>query len=299
MPTVTRDLVRLTTAAVRAVYDEAFAAQGGLYTEIATVLPSSQQTETYAWLGELPVMREFLDERQIVALREMGFTIVNKKWEATIALQREVLEDDQTGQIRMRAVSLADAVHRHFDKLLFDLINLNPTAYDGVAFYHANHGNLTNTAFTADTLKVAISAMKARLLPNGEPMDVNPTHLLVPPALEWDARRVLNSAYYPDTTSGTTTPAAHSKNPLQNVLTLVVSPRLATTSEWHVLDCRGPVCPFIIQQRIAPTFEALDGTTNDGLGDIAFLRDEYLYGVRSRDNAGPGLWQYAYKSTGV
>jgi phage major head subunit gpT-like protein len=130
-------------------------------------------------------------------------------------------------------------------------------------------------------------------MPNGEIMSVKPTHLLVPTDLQWTAKEILNSGYYPDAVGAGQKLAA---NTLQGALELVISPRLETATEWHVLDASHSVKPFIIQQRVLPELEALDGT--NGSSDSAFLRDEFLYGVRSRDAAGFGLWQYAYKSTG-
>lgn len=295
MATVTSDVVRSLTAMCRAIYGDSYNARIGMWQQLATVIPSTQGTETYAWLGEIPVMRQWLDERQLLGLKEYGFTIANLKWEATIAISRVAIEDDQTGQIKIRVQGLADAANQHYDKLLFDLINSNPLAYDGIAMYAAGHGNFdtgAGSALSTAKLQSVIAAMKARTLPNGEPMDVTPTHLLVPPALEWTAKQILNSAYWPDATGA----GQHAANVLQGVLQLVVSARLATTTEWHVFDCSHPVKPWIIQQRVAPEFQALDDTSAN---EAAFLRDEYLYGVRSRDNAGPGMWQYAYKCAGV
>jgi phage major head subunit gpT-like protein len=37
----------------------------------------------------------------------------------------------------------------------------------------------------------------------------------------------------------------------------------------------------------------LDQLTNPSASDRVFLKDEYLYGVRARYNAGYGLWQFA------
>lgn len=299
MAAVTSDFVRSLTAMCRAVYADAFAAAGGVYQSIATVIPSTQASETYAWLGEVPTMREWLDERQLSAVKEYGFTITNKKWEATVAIQREAIEDDQTGQIKMRILRLAEAASAHYDRMLFDVINANPLAHDGVAFYHATHNNLATgagSALSAASLEAGVAAMRSQRLPNGEPMDVRPTHLLVPPALEFTARRLLNSAYYPDDSGASAGPGGMSRNPLQGVLELLVSNRLTTPTEWHLFDAGHAVKPFILQQRVVAEFDALDDAEKS---ETAFLRDEFLYGVRSRDNAGPGLFYYAYKAAGA
>jgi phage major head subunit gpT-like protein len=296
------------TAGVRAIYEDAFSAQMGVWSQIATVLPSTLAVETYAWLSELPIMREFVDERVIRELSEYSFTIRNRKFEATIGVAREVLEDEQLGQVKVRIQSMAEAASAHFDQILFAVIAAGATTncYDGTPFYGANHpvpaaaggvvGNLTNLPLSFDNLVTVITAMRRIPLNNGEPMMVSPTHLLVPPELEYKARQILNSAYYPEAT-GTGKPGAFATNPLQGSLQVVPSARITSATEWHLLDCGHAVKPFVIQQRIAPEVRALDGS--DGETETTFMRDEYLYGVRCRDNAGPGLWQYAYKSTGA
>ena len=299
---VTAENVALLSATVKSIYADAYKAQMGVAATIATVLPSTQQVENYAWLGEHPVMKPFLDERTIAALKDYGFAIRNRKYEATIGVTRDMLEDDQTGQIALRVRSLAEAGMEHYEQLLFELIRSAETAkcYDGQPFYSNTHplgagtaGNLSTNGLTSANLQLALSAMMKRALPGGEVMTVKPTHLLVPVELQWTAKEILNSGYYPDAIASGQKLAT---NTLQGALELVISPRLGSATEWHVLDASRSVKPFILQQRTMPELEALDGT--NGSSDAAFMRDEFLYGVRSRDAAGFGLWQYAYKSTG-
>ncbi|MCA9772448.1 MAG: Mu-like prophage major head subunit gpT family protein [Myxococcales bacterium] len=61
---------------------------------------------------------------------------------------------------------------------------------------------------------------------------------------------------------------------------------------WYLLDTRRVIKPLIFQERAAykPTVLNNEGDYN------VFMRDEYLYGVRARVNAGFGLWQLAFGS---
>ncbi len=297
---VTQEVVRATNAAARTVFDTAFAAQDGVWKQIATLIPSVGASEEYGWIGQVPVMREWLDERQITALKSYGYTIRNKKFEATIAVSREVLEDEAQGQVRTRVESLAEAASAHYDALVFDLIRGGESqkAYDGAAFYGLHQvggvtrSNIGSDPLSAQSLETAIAIMMRTPLDNGDPMLIRPTHLLVPPELSFEAMRLVASAFNPAPTG-----AANAANPLQGYLTVVATPRLTSATEWHLLDCSRSVKPFLVQQRIAPEFSALDGENGEP-GETAFLRDELWYGVRSRDNAGYGLWQMAYKSSG-
>ena len=61
---------------------------------------------------------------------------------------------------------------------------------------------------------------------------------------------------------------------------------------WFLLDTGRAIKPLIFQQRIPYGFTQLSAETDENV----FMRDEYLYGVRARVNAGFGLWQWAYAS---
>lgn len=61
---------------------------------------------------------------------------------------------------------------------------------------------------------------------------------------------------------------------------------------WALLDTSKVVKPFIFPKRKDYTFIRKD---QDG-DDNVFFRNEHLYGVEARVNAGYGLWQLAYGS---
>lgn len=62
---------------------------------------------------------------------------------------------------------------------------------------------------------------------------------------------------------------------------------------WYLLDTSRPLKPFIFQERSKPELESVVDTKNDHV----FMKDQYLYGVRYRCNAGFGFWQQAICST--
>lgn len=61
---------------------------------------------------------------------------------------------------------------------------------------------------------------------------------------------------------------------------------------WFLLDTSRAIKPLIFQQRMPYALTQLTADTDENV----FMRDEYLYGVRGRANAGFGLWQLAYAS---
>lgn len=62
---------------------------------------------------------------------------------------------------------------------------------------------------------------------------------------------------------------------------------------WYLLDTRDEFRPFIFQERTRPELETKEDPAQS---DTVFIKDQYLYGIRYRCNAGYGFWQKAYKS---
>jgi len=298
MPIVKSDIPNLLEAGLRAVFFDAYESVTGEWERIATVVPSEHDTEKYAWLGSVPKMREFKDERMPAGLLEHDYSIRNRTWEASVAVDRAALEDDQYGQIRLRVQGLADEARRHQDELVFGLLRdgFSALCYDGQYFFDTDHAegdsgtqsNKGTSALSATALQAGISAMMKLADDKGKPMGVVPDTLVVPPDLKWTAMELLESVYAPDTASGKTDMR---RNVLRGSLDLLVSPYLSDTNDWFLLCTRRVIKPVIFQSRTPIEFSALEGTSENG-----FMRDQYVYGVRARYNVGFGLWQLAYGS---
>jgi len=61
---------------------------------------------------------------------------------------------------------------------------------------------------------------------------------------------------------------------------------------WFLLDTSRSIKPVLFQDRESYKFQMLTKDTDEPV----FMRDEYLYGIRARVNAGFGLWQLAFGS---
>ena len=109
MALVKSDIPKLLEAGLRTVFFEAYEAAPSDWQRIATVVPSEHDTEKYAWLGSTPKVREFKDERVPAGLYQHDYSIKNKTWEASIAVDRAALEDDEYGQIRLRIQEIGRA----------------------------------------------------------------------------------------------------------------------------------------------------------------------------------------------
>jgi len=278
-----------------AVFKEAFESVDGLYQRIATEVPSSTRQEEYNWLGRVPKMREWLGERVAQNLSAYSYTIKNRDWEATVAVDRNDIEDDAVGVYTPMIRALADASATHPDELVFDLIagGLTNLCYDGRTFFDASHptgdgaaqSNKGTAALSAASYAAARAAMMSLVDEHGKPINVVPDLLIVPPQLEKAALEILRADLTADGAS----------NIYRDSADLIVAPYLTGhPTAWYLLDTKKPVKPFIFQRRKAPVFVAKDQPDDDGV----FMKKEFLFGVDSRDNAGYGLWQLAYASDG-
>jgi phage major head subunit gpT-like protein len=76
-------------------------------------------------------------------------------------------------------------------------------------------------------------------------------------------------------------------------VTSVSNVQVGAGAPWYLIDASAQMKPFIFQERTKPEFDTMEGTKDN---DAVFIKDQYLYGIRYRCNAGYGFWQKAYKS---
>ncbi len=293
------DITPLLEAGLRADFMAAFreVTDQLVYSRLATVVRVSQPVQRYGWLGSLPAMREFVDERQPQELNAWSYLIEDRTWEATLAVERRALEDDQIGAVRMRIQELGREAAHHRDRLVIEaLLNGFDTAcYDGKPLFASNHltgagaqVNTTSAVLSNDALQEAISAMMLFADDKGRPLGINPNTLLVGPRLRWTAAELLESPVVVRESD----PGTPYRNALQGALSLVVSPHI-TGTEWFVLDTSRTMRGVIFQERQDVPLE-LRTTANPVDGETLFLRDVIYCGARARYGVGYGLWQTVY-----
>jgi phage major head subunit gpT-like protein len=114
---------------------------GALYTEIATVIPSSTSEEKYAWLGQMPRMREWLGDRVVQNIAQHDYAIKNKSYETTVGVDRDHIEDDQYGIYAPLMEEMGRSVRMFPDELVFGLIvnGFTTQCYDGQNFFDTDH----------------------------------------------------------------------------------------------------------------------------------------------------------------
>jgi phage major head subunit gpT-like protein len=274
---------------------------------LAMEVPSDTDTESYHWLGGVPGFAEWKDERKLSGLRAEGFSVRNRDWASGIRISRNEITDDKLGVVRPRIEMLAQKAKQHKPKLLVEtLLNsfsgADPEigtglAYDGAFFFSPDHqegagptqSNLTNRILSTEAFEEAWQTMAELVDEGGDPLDVQPTHLLVGPKNRGKARRLLNAELINEG-------GAAVSNIYAGSVQLLVSPRIRGASDdyWFLLDLSQPVRPLIFQSREGITFGAVD----DLASDAVFMRKEFKYGAQARYAVALGLWQCALGSTG-
>lgn len=269
--------------------------------QLATVVNTTLPTQKYGWLGAVPPMREFIDERKPSGLAPYALSIEDKVFESTIAVDRRAIEDDQVDLIRLRVRDLAYRIAQHRHQMTVEALSggFAATGYDAVSFFNTAHplpggstyGNRTTDALTGPALASAISQMMTVPDDQGIPLGIVPDTLVVGPKKMWDALELVESPVVVEKSGEFCTDYG---NVFRGRLKVLVSPFLTGTSDdyWFLLDTKRPIRGLILQQRsdVPVEFTAMESSNSDS----GFMRDRYHYGVRARYNVGYGLWQAAY-----
>jgi phage major head subunit gpT-like protein len=271
---------------------------------VSMLFPSNQETETYAWLGMAPAMREWIGGRNAKGFRENGITIRNKTYEATMEVLVDEIRRDKTGQVMLRVAELAQRANAHWASLLTTLIIAGESAvcYDGQYFFDTDHSegdsgtqdnDLTGAAATATQptaaeAEAAIMACVAAILgfkdDQGEPMNEGASafKIMVPTVYLPPFAAVLTNDYI----------AAGQSNLIKKIegfsFSLAVNPRLTSGAKFFVFRTDGQTKPFIRQEEEAITVSAIaEGS------ELEFKENKHHYGVKAIRNVGYGYWQHA------
>ena len=268
-------------AKIPAVIDDAYADLAGALAFYATTLDC------------------FVDGERVVNSLQIGeYKLTNKKYELTYGVNRDWLDDENSGALAgalMKIRSGGSKFRQHPDALVASVFAANPVSADGVALFSASHktnpldsasaswSNLKSSRdLVADNLAKARAEMMLYRDASGDYMAANATLLIVPPSLEYTARKLTQAEMVP-AASGT----ASETNILRGTFEILVVPQLEAQSSttWYLADVSDPNDrPFIFQTR-APLEIVAKFSPED---DNVFEREEYIWGARCRYVAGAG-----------
>jgi len=90
---VKTDIPKLLLAGMRTNFMKAYDTASKDHEKLATTIKSTKSSETYPWLGGIPAMSQWKDERVPQGMLEHNFSITNRDWESSIAVDRNAIED--------------------------------------------------------------------------------------------------------------------------------------------------------------------------------------------------------------
>lgn len=141
MAIVTPALLQALFTGFKKNFEDAKGEAPAQYTKIATVIKSTTKSNTYGWLGKFPSLRKWVGDRVIESMKAHGYQIVNEDFEATVAVDRNDIEDDELGIYAPLFQEMGLAAGIHPDELCFGLLGAGFTTpcYDGQYFFDTDH----------------------------------------------------------------------------------------------------------------------------------------------------------------
>jgi phage major head subunit gpT-like protein len=121
----------------KSVYSEASLQARTHKDKIAMTVPSSGRDETYSWLGQFPQLREWIGPRHVHSLKAHSFTIVNRRFESTVAVKRDDISDEKLGVFKPAFSEMGYLARNHPEELVFGLLaqGFGTVCYDGQNFF--------------------------------------------------------------------------------------------------------------------------------------------------------------------
>ena len=275
-------------------YNKSFEATQSSYEKVATVVPSVTGEQDYKWLGQMPQMKEWIGEREIQSLAAYDYLIKNKKFEMTIGVPRDDIEDDKYGVYTPLFSNMGEAAALHPDELVYGALmnGFTEKCYDSKPFFSKDHklgdkiySNYSDEKLSRESYKKARASIMSIKGDKGKSLKLVPNLLVVSPAMEEVARLILEA----DQINGTT-------NVLKGTAEIHVETSLAEHPDYWFLMCTNRFLkPLIYQLRKEIKFTSLTKDTDENV----FMLGEFLYGADGRSNAGYGFWQMAFGSIGT
>lgn len=151
-----------------------------------------------------------------------------------IRFTRKLIINDDLGQLADSARKMGRAGRRTVGNAVTGILADNPSMYDGNNLFDSgNHNNSVSTALSFSALSAALTAMRTQQDDDGKTnLNIVPSILLVPAALEADAEVLMNSELLPGS-------ANNDRNTMRGRFTVIVDPKLdlhsGGASKWYLL----------------------------------------------------------------
>lgn len=285
---------------------EGYAATQVWWNQVAMEMPSKTSLETYGWMDRLPVFEEWRGPRTVHAIPTRSRSVVNKKWQDSVALPRPNYEDDQFGLFMPAVSDLGRQGRKLHDQQLALLLEANPIGFDGLTFFNTAHlqdidnpasptqsNDLQTLPLNASNYGAARAQMRGWKGRDGQPLSYGKTLLVVPPALEEPARQLnLAQSFAPQQFGNLANNVGATDNIWRGMVgePLVIE-ELTKPKVWYLLRTDMTIKPLLVQKRKEITFVPKVSPSDDNV----FWNDELVWGADGRFAYDVTLWWLALR----
>lgn len=322
------NFVQVLRAGVQTVVNSMYMTVPTTYESWTNTVNSNKDTELYAPLHGVSFLRE-VGKGEIYGesyAAGLDIKLKNRKYGTLYAVEKELLEDDQTGQFAKQAGLLGE-----YARLAMEVIVMAKLAGKFTGGVLANYAELlipptetqpsdeanypwttsaapfvgggfnrpvTFTAPTQPAIQTGFITLMNQLNKLGLKMMVDPDTILIGPVYRFDLAVLLNSSFYPSQPGSTagTTGNTFAINPIQSIAKLVISRFMfnnlgsvnANSTAWYLLDSKKHW--FVSQLRTAA--EVTQENPNSGQ---SFDKDIIRFKVSMRGNADHIDPRFAYQ----
>jgi ATP-dependent protease ClpP protease subunit len=221
-------------------------------------------------IGSFPALRTVPEggEYKYITVGERGETRVLATFGERFSITRQSIINDDLQAFSRIPKKLGRAAVRTVGNLAYGVLTANANMADGVALFHASHGNLQGagaiSTATVDAMRVAMAVQKAQGQTSGS-LGIRLAKLIVPVALEGLANVVRNSEYEVSGSKNLTVP-----NSVKGGFEVISDPRLddASATVWYGAADAGMhdvVTIDYLDGNEAPTLEQQAGWGIDGV----------------------------------
>ena len=243
---------KLLEPGLRKIFFQTYSEVPEQFSKVYNVNTSKKAKETDYGLGAFGDWTERTSELDTVAYAKLSAglerTYTHKAYTKGFMIGRELYDDEQYRQIKKFPQAMARSgrafVEKEAAKTFINAFNKTEAPiYDGEALLSAAHPlvdssgkgtNLVTGALTPANLKIALKCMRETVDEAGNLISSHAKKLIVPPALEYQAREILNSTQIADS-------ELNNANSLTGILDLVVYDYIGAAAggsdtAWYIVD---------------------------------------------------------------
>lgn len=233
---------------------------------------NDRKTVQFFGLGQAPTMRTFQGKYEVGEAFTHDYSVTPTRRGVIVEIEKDSLRYNPLSEVTAFVANLSEQAMFYYDQQIFAQMGgaFVSLSFDGVSFYNASHtfgnsaafDNLSTAVLNSDGVEYNVlwAAINTAQGDHGVPMGYVPTDLVVHSNNRLTARKLLNS-----TVIGTDT------NVNQNDVKLVQTPRLPTTTEWHLV-AKGSDAPFLLVVDIEPTYSDQQSDDSDAVFNSEVVR---------------------------